>query len=188
MKKIFINAQIRKLRKALKLNQAEFGERIGLKQGAISRVEQEGVPVTEQNIKLICEKFNVRRDWLLEGTGEMLQQTEDALFEAFAEKHHLSKDDQVLAKYLLGLSSEKRQKIIAHIKEIAELIRQKHEQEAAENPDGLTSEELAIYEKVKAVKEKNARRADLHRQLDEGLVAEEKGAAAYSSISSKKQA
>ncbi|MBO5588303.1 MAG: helix-turn-helix transcriptional regulator, partial [Anaerovibrio sp.] len=69
MEKNFINAQIKTLRKALKLNQADFGERIGLKNGAISKMEQEGSTVTDQNIKLICEKFNVRREWLTEGTG-----------------------------------------------------------------------------------------------------------------------
>lgn len=66
-----INNRIRTLRKKLRLNQAEFGERIGLKNGAISWMEKEGNNVTDQNIQLICEKFQVRREWLVDGTGEM---------------------------------------------------------------------------------------------------------------------
>lgn len=66
-----INNRIRTLRKKLHLNQAEFGEKIGLKNGAISWMEKEGNNVTDQNIQLICEKFQVRRDWLVDGTGEM---------------------------------------------------------------------------------------------------------------------
>lgn len=66
-----INNRIRTLRKRLRLNQAEFGEKIGLKNGAISWMEKEGNNVTDQNVQLICEKFQVRRDWLVKGTGEM---------------------------------------------------------------------------------------------------------------------
>ena len=190
MEKNFINAQIKRLRKALKLNQSEFGEKIGLKVGAISKMEQGGSTVTEQSIKLICEKFNVRREWLTEGTGEMLQETEDALFADFAERYHLSLEDQLLARYLLNLSSENRQKVITHIMEVSEIIRQKREQERQASPDGFTKKELAIYEKVKAIKEQqDPERAALHQELDTALN-EKKTASPASALndSSAKQA
>lgn len=66
-----INARIKQLRKKKKLNQTEFGSVIGLKNSAISKMEQEGSVVVDQNIQLICEKFQVRRNWLVDGTGEM---------------------------------------------------------------------------------------------------------------------
>ena len=66
-----INARIKQLRKKKKLNQTEFGAVIGLKNSAISKMEQEGSVVVDQNVQLICEKFQVRRDWLVDGTGEM---------------------------------------------------------------------------------------------------------------------
>ena len=66
-----INARIKQLRKKKKLNQTEFGSVIGLKNSAISKMEQEGSVVVDQNIQLICEKFQVRREWLVDGTGEM---------------------------------------------------------------------------------------------------------------------
>ena len=123
MKKNVINAQIRKLRKALKLNQTEFGERIGLKSGAIGKMEKDGGTVIEQNIKLICEKFNVRREWLTEGAGEMLQVTEDTLFSAFARRYQLTKAEQNVARYLLQLTGEERQSILHHILSIADAAR-----------------------------------------------------------------
>lgn len=167
MEKNFINARIKALRKALKLNQAEFGERIGLKQGAISRVEQEGVPVTAQNIKLICEKFNVRREWLTEGTGEMLQETEDTLFAAFAQRYALSPDDQCAARYLLQLTSEERQMVKRYVLELADAIRQGltieaascHSNEVAVSPPPVSLEEqeaaelAAVREKYRAMRE-----------------------------------
>ena len=66
-----INARIKQLRKKKKLNQTEFGSVIGLKNSAISKMEQEGSVVVDQNIQLICEKFQIRREWLIDGIGEM---------------------------------------------------------------------------------------------------------------------
>lgn len=53
------------------MSQGEFGKVIGLKQGAISKLEKSGNVVVDQNIQLICEKFQVRREWLVDGIGEM---------------------------------------------------------------------------------------------------------------------
>jgi len=158
VEKKFINARIKELRKSLKLNQTEFGARIGLKTSAMSKMEQEGSPITEQSITLICEKFNVRRDWLTEGTGEMLQETEDTLFASFVERYHLSPDDQILARYLLQLTSEERQMVIRHIMEVSELLR-KGRAMAAMHDQGLSLEEqeaaeiAAVREKYRAMKD-----------------------------------
>lgn len=72
-----INARIKQLRKERGLTQIEFGEKIGLKKSASSKIEKEGAPITEQNIKFICEVFHVRRDWLLYGTGEQYDSGEE---------------------------------------------------------------------------------------------------------------
>ena len=188
MEKNFINARIKTLRKTLKLNQADFGERIGLKNGAISWMEKEGNTVTDQNIKLICEKFNVRREWLTEGTGEMLQETEDTLFAAFAERNHLSPDDPNLARFMLQLTSEERQKVITFILGMAESIQQGRPETqppaivpATVIPGALpysqqeAAEIAAVHEKYRAMREGTApnaaimERAQLHQELDAAL-------------------
>ena len=176
MKNNFINAQIKELRKTLKLNQSEFGERIGLKSGAIGKMEKDGGTVIEQNIKLICEKFHVRREWLTEGTGEMLQETEDSLFSSFTERYKLSPDDKILAQYLLRLTSEERQMVIRHILELSDLIRNNRpiedlpffdndtftQKAAAESMQTLSLEEqeaaeiAAVHEKYRAMREAKA--------------------------------
>ena len=177
MKKIFINARIKELRKALKLNQTEFGARIGLKNGAISKMEQEGSTVTEQNIKLICEKFNVRREWLTEGTGDMLRETEDSMFASFAEHYKLDGQEAALAKYLLGLTSEDRQNVLRYILSMADALRAAAA-DAPAAPPAPTAEERAAYERVKAYNAAMGGAGDgcftdedappeLHRKLDE---------------------
>lgn len=54
-----INQRIKELRKSLGLNQRDFGARIGLKGGAISKIEQDGNTVVDQNKRIICDKFHI---------------------------------------------------------------------------------------------------------------------------------
>jgi len=64
-----INKRIRTLRKALKLNQADFGNQIGLTQTSMSMIERGANTLTDKNIMLICAAFNVREEWLRNGGG-----------------------------------------------------------------------------------------------------------------------
>ena len=59
------------VRKALKINQKEFAERVGMKRTTLSMIEVGDNPLTEKNIKLICMTFNVSENWLRTGRGEM---------------------------------------------------------------------------------------------------------------------
>ena len=162
MKKNFINARIKELRKSLKLNQAEFGDAIGLKTSAISKMEQTGSTVTEQNITLICQKFRVSREWLVDGEGEMFVSGEPGIFAEFAREYKLSAQEQEVAKYLLGLSEGERANIMHYLQNIA-----------------------AAMERGRQA---DAKAAEYHRQLDEALAAEKQDAAASSFSGSKKQA
>jgi transcriptional regulator with XRE-family HTH domain len=60
-----------KIRKALRLNQGEFAEKIGMKSTALSMIESGVNLLTEKNIKFICVTFNVSERWLRTGEGEM---------------------------------------------------------------------------------------------------------------------
>ena len=161
MEKSTINARIETLRKELRLNQAAFGERIGLGGGAIGKMERGGT-VTDQNIKLICEKFRVRREWLVDGEGEMFLSGEPGIFAEFAKEYKLSAQEQEVAKYLLGLSEGERANIMHYLQNIA-----------------------AAMERGRQA---DAKAAEYHRQLDEALAAEKQDAAASSFSGSKKQA
>ena len=66
-----MNERIRKLRKALKLNQSDFGKQIGLTQTSLSMIERGTNTLTDKNIRLICNTFNVREEWLKNGKGNM---------------------------------------------------------------------------------------------------------------------
>lgn len=66
-----MNERLKNLRKTLNLTQKEFGEKIGVTNFTISDIEKGKLSLTERNQNLICEKFNVNKEWLENGTGEM---------------------------------------------------------------------------------------------------------------------
>lgn len=62
--------RLRFLRKdVLKLNQKEFGRKIGLSKSNISNIEIGRIDLTERNINVICKTFNVNEIWLRTGDG-----------------------------------------------------------------------------------------------------------------------
>ncbi len=67
-----INERIRYLRNdVLQLSQNQFSENLGLTQAGISYLEQPNKPLANSTIKTICLTYNVREEWLRNGTGEI---------------------------------------------------------------------------------------------------------------------
>lgn len=174
-----INARIKQLRKKKKLNQTEFGSVIGLKNSAISKMEQEGSVVVDQNIQLICEKFQVRRDWLVDGTGEMFAERtkKDELME-WAERVSQSPHDSFpyrLAEVLAKLD-EPQWKMLEQIfdkimadgnTENSNIAKAEPTNAKAAPPDDDDDDSDVI-------------RRSYHRQLDQALNSEEKAVSASS--------
>ena len=63
--------RVKILRKKLKLTQKEFGDAIGVSNSNISNIENGSVNLTDRNIYEICSKFNVNKDWLKHGIGDV---------------------------------------------------------------------------------------------------------------------
>lgn len=76
-----MNQRLRELRKALNLNQTEFGNRIGVKQSTITGYETGNRVPLDSVIVSICREFNVNEDWLRSGKGEMFLPVEDEVGE-----------------------------------------------------------------------------------------------------------
>lgn len=173
-----INQRIKTLRKEQGLNQREFGDKIGLGQAGVSRLEQEGTVVIDQNIRLICDTFHIREEWLRTGEGEMMSDEEDAILEAFAKRYDLTPDEQTTARYMLRLSPEERAAVLAHVKALAaELTAQADDAKHAES----------------TVKEQHTTMTDEEIEADvaayrAALIAEQKEPSASSSTAAAKRA
>lgn len=103
-----VNERIRELRTELGLNQSEFGERIGVKKSVVSTMESGRTNLTVRNTDLICKEFNVSREWLLNGTGEMfLPESSDSL-DALAEQYDLTPLEREIFENYCKLSKAQR--------------------------------------------------------------------------------
>ena len=50
----------------------EFAKRIGASLGSVKRwVGERTIPTGTENVKRICEEFNISADWLIFGVGDM---------------------------------------------------------------------------------------------------------------------
>ena len=177
-----INARIKQLRKKKKLNQTEFGAVIGLKNSAISKMEQEGSVVVDQNVQLICEKFQVRRDWLVDGIGEMFAERtkKDELME-WAERVSQSPHDSFpyrLADALARLD-EPQWKML---EQIFDRIMAEGDTENSNAPKAKPAKSKASQPIPHDDDDDNPDviRRSYHRQLDQALDNEEKAVSASS--------
>lgn len=69
-----MNERIKELRKALKLTQQEFADKLNIKRGAIANYEIGRNDPIDAVISLICKEFNVNEEWLRTGQGEMFKE------------------------------------------------------------------------------------------------------------------
>ena len=74
--------RIKALRKALSLNQTDFGSKIGVKQSAVAAYESGSRTPLDSVIVSICREFGVNERWLRTGEGEMLM--------------HLSREEEIM--------------------------------------------------------------------------------------------
>lgn len=105
-----LNERIREVRKDAKLNQTEFGERLGVSRSVIANIELDlnktGVP--DNIIKLICLTFNINEDWLRTGKGEMKVETSESLLEKVKNTYQLSNLEFALLEEYLKLDKAQR--------------------------------------------------------------------------------
>ena len=160
-----INTRIKQLRKELGISQSEFGARIGLKGGAISKIERAGSAVTDQNIHLICDKFGVNEKWLRTGEGSMYEESskQDELVRWARELSDAS-EDTFPRRFALALSrlGEKEWEVLE--KFIDGITLPNQDTTSSAQPDAPPTDE----------QQEAARRAEAHRLLDLELDAEKK--------------
>jgi len=85
-----MNQRIRELRKALNMNQTDFGNRIGVKQTTIAGYETGAKNPLDSVLLSICREFNANEEWLRTGEGEM--------FEGLTEQQKIMKYTAMLLK------------------------------------------------------------------------------------------
>ena len=68
-----MHERIKELRKHLGLTQAEFGDKISMRQTGVAWLESGERKITDRVITTICAVFGVNENWLRAGEGEMFR-------------------------------------------------------------------------------------------------------------------
>ena len=66
-----IGTRVKKVRLRKGISQEQFGEIIGIKKAAVSKIENCENSLSKGNLLAICRQFNVNKEWLINGNGEM---------------------------------------------------------------------------------------------------------------------
>lgn len=140
------NERIRELRTELGLNQSEFGERIGVKKSVVSTMESGRTNLTARNTDLICKEFNVSREWLLNGTGEMFLPESSGAVDALAAQYDLTPLERDMVENYCKLSKAQRQAFWDVMQKIVGSSAQSGSAEASPPGSGVAAAEAA-YEK-----------------------------------------
>lgn len=114
--------RIKAVRKELGLNQTDFGQKIGVKQGSVAAYESGSRSPLDSVIVSICREFNVSERWLRTGEGEMFLELSRA-DEIAAYVGRVLKDEsafyqQKLLLFLSRLSPE----MLAELEKVADEI------------------------------------------------------------------
>ena len=115
--------RIVQLRKELKLSQSAFADKIGLSRNFIGLVECGERNLSDRTISDICDAFNVNKEWILNGTGDVFKKrTRNQEIGAFANEVMKDVDSSFKKRFILALSKldesdwETLEKIIDGIK------------------------------------------------------------------------
>lgn len=113
-----MNERLKRIRKELDLSQEEFGKRLGITGGGISKLEKGERNLTEQMLKSICREFKVNYLWLTEGLGEMFMGIPTSIIDELVDCYNLSDSErQVLINYL-SMTEEERDNFQKYLKKI----------------------------------------------------------------------
>ena len=66
-----MHTRIKDVRTSLKMNQSDFGKKIGLSRDTIANIEGNRIEIKDSFIRLICMEYDVNEEWLRTGNGEM---------------------------------------------------------------------------------------------------------------------
>ena len=95
-----MNERLKLLRKALKLNQQEFAEKMQIGRSTLANYENSTYNITDRSIRDICRVLYVNEDWLRTGEGNMFRARNTTNEELALQVGKLLKTDDEFTKNL----------------------------------------------------------------------------------------
>lgn len=103
-----IGERLALIRQNAGLTMTAFAEKLNLSKSTISLAENNKQALSVRVIVNICEKFNIRREWLETGEGEMHEETKDSVMRLMKAEYNLDDIDYKIISLYLDLSPKER--------------------------------------------------------------------------------
>ena len=113
-----VSFRFKKIRDFYKLNQVDFGKKLGVSRDVISNIEQGRVEPKDLVINHICDIYSINKEWLLHGTGKMIANTETTILDGLQKEFNLDNDDMFIIKNYMQLSKSQRKNFVTLLKAI----------------------------------------------------------------------
>lgn len=117
--------RVKTLRKALKLTQSEFGNRLSVGKDVIANIEGGRLQNLEQKeplFRLMCKEFNVRYEWLINGEGEMFNESQEDFFDKLAEQYGLGVYARKILEFYGSLDDERKNRLEKFVYQVARCV------------------------------------------------------------------
>ena len=117
-----MNNRIKQIRRKAELTQTQFGERIGLQQNSIARIEAGTRVPSEVVIKAICREFHIRPEWLIHGEGPMTVPTASKTLDDVARRYSESRTFRAILDVYAELDDTSRDMFERYIERLTEVL------------------------------------------------------------------
>lgn len=117
-----MNNRIKEIRRKAELTQTQFGERIGLQQNSIARIEAGTRVPSEAVIKAICREFHIRPEWLMHGEGPMTVPTASRTLDEVARRYSESRTFRAILDVYAELDDASRAMFVRYIERLTEVL------------------------------------------------------------------
>ena len=112
--------RIKELRQTLGLSLEAFADKLGKDRSTVGRMEKGLIKITESNILAICREFNVRREWLETGEGDMFQPTPMDLVERIAAEKKLGPVGRRFLEIIVDMDEASLEKVYLFMRAIVQ--------------------------------------------------------------------
>ena len=117
-----MNNRIKEIRRKAELTQTQFGERVGLQQNSIARIEAGTRVPSEAVIKAICREFHIRPEWLMHGEGPMTVPTASKTLDEVARRYSESRTFRAILDVYAGLDDTSRTMFERYVQRLTEVL------------------------------------------------------------------
>ena len=124
------------------MNQAEFAEKLGMKQTGVSAFEKLGGTVTGSTIKVLCLVFNLNENWLRNGVEPMILEPEIFSLDEFAKKRGATDLELEIMKIYFELEPNIRYQVVEHFRK--HLLKSQSTNKSISVPIELESSALSL--------------------------------------------